>query len=87
VLTGLRSQGFPPGRCPGCGGEVGPPSVCCDACWERVPRHLPGYPHWRARWAAAQRDGDWYADEEVEAIRDELLDWLRDNTVTTGSTR
>lgn len=55
--------------------------VCCDACWKRAPRDLPGQPRWRSRRRSAVARGrrSSWAWVEVEAIDTALVAWLREH--------
>ena len=69
------------GVCPG-GLHPRDGQVCCDACWARAPRDLPGQPRWRSRRRAAIRlsgRGFNTAWRELEAIDAALTTWLREN--------
>lgn len=68
------------GVCPG-GKHPNDGQVCCDGCWDRPPRNLPGQPRWRSRRRSlmARRfkpDAVW---GELEAIDSALVGWLRDH--------
>lgn len=55
--------------------------VCCDACWKRAPRDLPGQPHWRSRRRSARPRAyrSTFAWRECEDIDAALTAWLRDH--------
>jgi hypothetical protein len=55
--------------------------LCCDTCWDRIPRHLPDQPRWRSRLRYARRRGGW-SWGEVEKIHKAMLEWLAANPLT-----
>lgn len=57
--------------------------LCCDACYDRIPRDLPGHPRWRSERrsaiAKAKRIRLTFVTAQVRVVDEALLDWLRAN--------
>jgi hypothetical protein len=70
--------------CPGgVGDHTRPPyTLCCDACWARVPTRIPGWPvPWRTSLKGMRTIRDWHS---VQAIHDAIRAWLRAHPVATA---
>lgn len=72
------------GVCPGGKHPNDADQICCDGCWNRMPRDLPGYPKWRSRLRAALRQtrrgsSSVRAWSDAEGIHKAIRRWLADH--------